>query len=78
MVKIMFDFYKHFIELRSTLVDISDRDMIDYFGEGLKDRYAYADFTKHRPETSAEFCEMVNKWIDVDERTREKFNDQNR
>ena len=30
------DYYKRFAEIRSTLVDVSERDVIDYFSNGLK------------------------------------------
>lgn len=70
----MRDYYcKRFAETRSLMVDVSERDVIDYFANGLKERYRFMDFIKRKPETSDEFCHMVGRFIDAEERSRERF-----
>lgn len=73
----MGDFCRIFLEIRSTIVDISNRQVIDYFVNGLKDKFLYQYFIWHRPRMIAEFHNMIENWIDVDERSLEKFGDKN-
>lgn len=56
------DYYKRFAEIFSTLVVVSDREMIDYFGDGLRDKFLYQNFGRHKTIV-AEFLDMVDNWI---------------
>lgn len=59
------------------MVNIFDREVIDYFGNGLRDKFLYKDFIKNKPSTIAEFQYMFENWVNAYEQVREKFEDQN-
>lgn len=58
------DYLRRFFEKKTTIVDISERDVIDCFQNGLSGRRMYQDFGRRRPSTIKELKEMVQNWAD--------------
>jgi hypothetical protein len=55
--------YTHrFFDVRSTIANISEEDIIDCFYNGLTDPGIYRDFGHNRPKTVAGLCDMMHDW----------------
>lgn len=61
------DYYRRFDEIHSMVVDVSDKDVIEYFGNSLKERFQFTDSIKHKPETTSKFHRIVQRIIDAEE-----------
>jgi hypothetical protein len=53
------DYLCRFFEKKATIVDISERDVIDCFQNGLYYRHTYSDFGRRRLTTVKELKEMI-------------------
>ena len=67
------DYIRRFFDKKATIVDITERDVIDCFQDGLFDRRTYTDFGRRRPSTVKELKEMVQTWADEEDRELAKF-----
>lgn len=46
------EYYRRFSEKRSTVSDVSDYDMIEFFSDGILERWQYQDFSEKRSTVS--------------------------
>jgi spermidine synthase len=44
-------YMRHFFDKRATVVDITDKEVIDLFLDGLYHRCTFEDFGRHRPSS---------------------------
>lgn len=70
------DFYKRFGEMRAQVHDITDREVIEAFGNGIFSKWQFKDFCGENPKTNEEFKRAVEKLISSEERTRHRFPDE--
>jgi hypothetical protein len=62
-----------FFDVRATIANISEEDIIDYFCNGLTDPGIYRDFVRNRPKTVAGLRDMMHDWSEQEEKMRERF-----
>jgi hypothetical protein len=62
-----------FFDVRSTIANISEEDIIDCFYNGITDPDIYRDFGRNRPKTAAGLCDMMHDWSEQEEKMRERF-----
>jgi hypothetical protein len=62
-----------FFDVRATIANISEEDIIDCFYNGLTDPGIYRDFGWNRPKTVAGLHDMVHDWSEQEEKMREQF-----
>jgi hypothetical protein len=66
--------YTHrFFDIRATIANISEDDIIDCFYNGITDPGIYRDFGRNRPKTVAGLRDMMHDWSEQEEKMRERF-----
>jgi hypothetical protein len=66
--------YTHcFFDVRATIANISEEDIIDCFYNGITDPGIYRDFGRNRPKTFAGLRDMMHDWSEQEEKMRERF-----
>jgi hypothetical protein len=64
---------RRFFDVRATIVNISEEDIIDCFYNGITDLGSYRDFGRNRPKTVAGLRDMMHDWSEQEEKMRERF-----
>jgi hypothetical protein len=64
---------RHFFDVRATIANISEEDIIDYFYNGITDPGIYRDFGRNRPKTVVGLHDMMHDWSNQEEKMRERF-----
>jgi hypothetical protein len=64
---------RRFFDVRATIANISEEDIIDCFYNGLTDPGIYRDFGRNRPKTVAGLRDMMHDWSEQEEKMRERF-----
>jgi hypothetical protein len=62
-----------FFDVRATIANISEDDIIDCFYNGITDPGIYRDFGRNRPKTIAGLCDMMHDWSEQEEKMWERF-----
>ena len=65
--------YRKFGEFRAQVHDITDREVIAAFAEGILANWQYKDYFNENPRTNEDFKRVVEKLISSEERTRHRF-----
>lgn len=71
------EYYRHFAELRAQFYDITEREVIEHFANGIKYKWQFERFCDDNLETADDFKRTVQKMISSEERTREWFPNRN-
>jgi hypothetical protein len=64
---------RRFFDVRTTIVNISEGDIIDCFYNGITNPGNYRDFGRNRPKTVAGLRDMMHDWSEQEEKMRERF-----
>jgi hypothetical protein len=64
---------RRFFDVRATIANISEEDIIDCFYNGIIDQGIYRDFVRNRPKTVAGLHDMMHDWSEQEEKMRERF-----
>jgi hypothetical protein len=72
-----YDHTRRFFDVRATIANILEEDIIDCFYNGLTDPGIYRDFGRNRPKTVAGLRDMMHDWSEHEEKMRERFPRQN-
>jgi hypothetical protein len=64
---------RRFFDVRATITNISEDDIIDCFYNGITDPAIYRDFGQNRPKTVAGLRDMMHDWSEQEEKMRERF-----
>jgi hypothetical protein len=64
---------RRFFDIRTTIANISEKDIIDCFYNGITDPAIYKDFGWNRPKTVAGLHDMMHDWSEQEEKMRERF-----
>jgi hypothetical protein len=64
---------RSFFDVRATIANISEENIIDCFYNGLTDPGIYRDFGRNRPKTVAGLHDMMHDWSEQEEKMRERF-----
>jgi hypothetical protein len=64
---------RRFFDVRATIANISEDDIIDCFYNGITDPGIYRDFGRNRPKTVAGLRDMMHDWSEQEEKMREQF-----
>jgi hypothetical protein len=64
---------RRFFDVRTTIANISEDDIIDCFYNGITDPGIYRDFGRNRPKTVAGLCDMMHDWFEKEKKMRERF-----
>jgi hypothetical protein len=64
---------RRFFDVRATIANISEDDIIDCFYNGITDPGIYRDFGRNRSKTVAGLYDMMHDWSEQEEKMRERF-----
>jgi hypothetical protein len=64
---------RHFFEIRATIANITDEDVIHYLQNGLFSKHTYHDFGRNRPTTAVELRDMMARWADQQDEENDHF-----
>jgi hypothetical protein len=62
-----------FFNVRTTIANISEEDIINCFYNSITDLGIYRDFGRNRPKTIARLRDMMHDWSEQEEKMRERF-----
>jgi hypothetical protein len=66
--------YMHrFFDKRATVVDVTDKEVIDLFQDGLYHRRTFEDFGRRRPKSIPHLKDMITSWADEEDKTNAKY-----
>jgi hypothetical protein len=71
--KLLRSYTCHFFDIRATIANISEEDIIDCFYNGITDLGIYRDFGWNRPKTIAGLHDMMHDWSKKEEKMQEQF-----
>jgi hypothetical protein len=57
-------YMRRFFDKRATIVDVTDKEVIDLFQDGLYHRRTFEDFGRHRPSSINKLKGMITSWAD--------------
>jgi hypothetical protein len=62
-----------FFDKRATVVDITDKEVIDLFQDGLYHRRTFEDFGRRRPSSITHLKDMITFWADEEDKANAKY-----
>jgi hypothetical protein len=66
--------YMHrFFDKRATVVDVTDKEVIDLFPDGLYHRRNFEDFGRHLPKSIPHLNDMITSWEDEEDKANAKY-----
>jgi hypothetical protein len=71
--KLLQSYTHRFFDVRATITNISEEDIIDCFYNGITDPGIYKDFGRNRPKTIAGLRDMMHDWSKQEEKMRERL-----
>jgi hypothetical protein len=67
--------YMHyFFDKRTIVVDVTDKEVIDLFQDGLYHRRTFEDFGRRRPKSIPHLKDMITFWADEEDKANAKYN----
>jgi hypothetical protein len=66
-------YMRHFFDKRATVVDVTDKEVIDLFQDGLYHRRTFEDFGRHRPSSITNLKDMITSWADEEDKANAKY-----
>jgi hypothetical protein len=63
----------HFFNKRATVVDVSDKEVIDLFQDSLYHRRTFKDFGHRRPSSITHLKDMITSWADEKDKANAKY-----
>jgi hypothetical protein len=66
-------YMQRFFDKRATVVDVSDKEVIDLFQDGLYHRRTFEDFGRRRPSSITHLKDMITFWVDEEDKANAKY-----
>jgi transcriptional accessory protein Tex/SPT6 len=63
-----------FFDKRATVVDVTDKEVIDLFQDGLYHRRTFEDFCRRHPSSITKLKDMITSWADEEDKANAKYN----
>jgi hypothetical protein len=62
-----------FFDKRATVVDVTDKEIIDLFQDGLYHRRTFEDFGRRHPSSITKLKDMITSWADEEDKANAKY-----
>jgi hypothetical protein len=62
-----------FFDKRATVVDVTDKEVINLFQDGLYHRRTFEDFGRCRPSSLTKLKDMITSWVDEEDKANAKY-----
>jgi hypothetical protein len=66
-------YMQRFFDKRATVVDVSDKEVIDLFQDSLYHRRTFEDFGRRRPSSITHLKDMITSWADEEDKANSKY-----
>jgi hypothetical protein len=66
-------YMRRFFDKRATIVDVTDKEVIDLFQDGLYHRRTFEDFGRRRPRSIPHLKDMITFWADEEDKANAKY-----
>jgi hypothetical protein len=66
-------YMRRFFDKRTTVVDVTDKEVIDLFQDGLYHRRTFEDFGRRRPKSIPHLKDMITSWADEEDKANAKY-----
>jgi transcriptional accessory protein Tex/SPT6 len=64
---------RRFFDKRTTVVDVTVKEVIDLFQDGLYHRRTFEDFGQCRPSSITKLKDMITSWADEEDKANAKY-----
>jgi transcriptional accessory protein Tex/SPT6 len=62
-----------FFDKRTTVVDVTDKEVIDLFQDGLYHHRTFEDFSRRRPSSITKLKDMITSWANEKDKANAKY-----
>jgi hypothetical protein len=66
-------YMRRFFDKRATVVDVTDKEVIDLFQDGLYHCRTFEDFGRRRPKSIPHLKDMITSWADEEDKANAKY-----
>jgi hypothetical protein len=66
-------YMRHFFDKRATVVDVTNKEVIDLFQDGLYHRRTFEDFGRRCPKSTPHLKDMITSWADEEDKANAKY-----
>jgi hypothetical protein len=66
-------YMRRFFDKRATVVDVTDKEVIDLFQDGLYHCRTFEDFGRRRPSSITKLKDMITSWADGEDKANAKY-----
>jgi hypothetical protein len=66
-------YMRRLFDKRATVVDVTDKEVIDLFQDGLYHRRTFEDFGRRRPSSITKLKDMITSWADEEDKANAKY-----
>jgi hypothetical protein len=66
-------YMRRFFDKRATVVDVTDKEVIDVFQDGLYHLRTFEDFSRRRPKSIPHLKDMITSWADEEDKANAKY-----
>jgi hypothetical protein len=66
-------YMQRFFDKRATVIDVTDKEVIDLFQDGLYHRRTFEDFGRRRPSSITHLKDMITSWADEEDKANAKY-----
>jgi hypothetical protein len=66
-------YMRRFFDKCATVVDVTDKEVIDLFQDGLYHRRTFEDFGRRRPSSITHLKDMITSWADEEDKVNAKY-----
>jgi hypothetical protein len=66
-------YMRYFFDKRATVVDVSDKEVIDLFQDGLYHHRTFEDFVRRHPSSITHLKDMTTSWADEENKANAKY-----
>jgi hypothetical protein len=66
-------YMRRFFDKRATVVDVTDKEVIDLFQDDLYHRRTFEDFGRRRPKSIPHLKDMITSWADEEDKANAKY-----
>jgi hypothetical protein len=64
---------RHFFDKRATVVDVTEKEVIELFQDGLYHRRTFENFGRHHPSSITKLKDMITSWADEEDKANAKY-----
>jgi hypothetical protein len=66
-------YMRRFFNKRATIVDVTDKEVIDLFQDGLYHRRTFEDFGRRCPSSITKLKDMITSWANEEDKANAKY-----